>query len=302
MCKDKHGMVKLVLDARDIIGESLVWDDLRNVLLWVDIAGRRIHRLDPASGKHDVWPTPDFVAAIGLCTDGRAIVSLRHSVALWSYGTQFEHLADIEPDIPDNRINECAVAPDGSFWVGTMQNTVDDNGKAMPLTRSSGRIYRVDAAGTVTKLSDDTFLATNTMVWTSRGFVTADTGLNENYLYDVAPDGMAIRNRRRLHDQLERGIPDGSCLDEEGFIWQARTGGGRCLVRMNQEGHVDRYVETPCQSATSCTFGGPRRDTLYVTSTQYGLPEEHLARNPQEGALFAVDVGLSGPPAARFRV
>lgn len=299
---DVHKTVRIALNAGDIIGESIVWDDERNVLLWVDIAGCRIHRLDPATGKHDVWPTPGFVAAIGLCTDGRAIVSLRNSVALWSYGSEFEHLANIEPDIPDNRINDCAVAPDGSFWVGTMQNTVDQNGKAMPLTRSSGMLYRVDASGEVTKLSEDTFMATNTLVWTRRGFVTSDTGLNENYLYDVAPDGRSIQNRRRLHEPLERGIPDGSCLDDEGYIWQARTGGGACLVRLTPDGEIDRYLDMPCQSATSCVFGGPRRDQLYITSTQYLLPDEHLASNPQEGAMFVADVGFTGPPAFRFKV
>nr|WP_047169562.1 SMP-30/gluconolactonase/LRE family protein [Sphingomonas sp. Y57] len=294
--------VHLHLDAGDIIGESLVWDERTDRLLWVDIAGRRIHRLDPASGAHDIWPTPDFVAAIGLCTDGRAIVSLRKSVALWDYGSEFRHLADIEPDLPDNRINDCAVAPDGSFWVGTMQNTVDEDGKAMPLTRSSGMLHRVDAGGNVTRLSDDMFCATNTLVWTRRGFVTSDTGLNETYLYDMAQDGRSIRNRRPLHAPLDRGIPDGSCLDDEGYIWQARTGGGGCVVRLSPDGEVDRYVETPCQSATSCVFGGPRRDTLYITSTQYGLGDEHLANHPEEGALFAANPGFTGPPAFRFEI
>ena len=38
---------ELVLDARNIVGESLIWDDRRGRLVWVDIIGRKIHRLDP---------------------------------------------------------------------------------------------------------------------------------------------------------------------------------------------------------------------------------------------------------------
>ena len=46
-----------VFDAQDVVGESLIWDQDRKALVWVDIIGRRIHQLDPAlsttrSGKH----------------------------------------------------------------------------------------------------------------------------------------------------------------------------------------------------------------------------------------------------------
>ena len=40
----------LALASGDIVGESLVWDDRRGRLAWVDIIGRRIQALDPATG------------------------------------------------------------------------------------------------------------------------------------------------------------------------------------------------------------------------------------------------------------
>ena len=43
---------RLVFDAKDTVGESLVWDDHRNRLVWVDIIGRRVHALDPDTGAH----------------------------------------------------------------------------------------------------------------------------------------------------------------------------------------------------------------------------------------------------------
>ncbi len=67
---------ELILAAADTVGESLVWDDRRNLLAWVDIIGRRIHRLDPQTGAHEVWPTPGRVTSIGLRGDGGAIVGL----------------------------------------------------------------------------------------------------------------------------------------------------------------------------------------------------------------------------------
>ena len=41
---------------------------------------------------------------------------MRDRVALWDYGGEFRTLAIIEPDLPDNRLNEGRVGPDGAFW------------------------------------------------------------------------------------------------------------------------------------------------------------------------------------------
>ena len=35
----------VVFDAQDNVGESLVYDTRRDALVWVDIGGKRIHRL-----------------------------------------------------------------------------------------------------------------------------------------------------------------------------------------------------------------------------------------------------------------
>ena len=89
-------------------------------------------------------------------------------------------------------------------------------------------------------------------------------------------------------------------MDAEGFIWNCRVVGGSCLVRFSPDGRIDRVVDLPCSWPTSCAFGGEGLDTLYVTSTRFTMTEDHLAANPQEGGLFAVDAGVSGNPCNRF--
>jgi sugar lactone lactonase YvrE len=57
---------RLILNCEDIVGESIVYDDRRNALVWVDIGGKRIHRLGLDGGKHEIWDAPEFPTSIGL--------------------------------------------------------------------------------------------------------------------------------------------------------------------------------------------------------------------------------------------
>lgn len=293
---------QMVLAAEDEVGESIVWDAPSASLLWVDIAGRRIHRMRPSDGAHRVWRAPDFPTSIGLRTDGGAVVGLTDRVALWNYGNDFTTLALPEPDLPDNRLNEGRVAPDGSFWVGTMQNNLTADGRPKDMDRASGGLYRIDGDGGVTRLAPEAYGITNTMAWTDDGrFITADTLENRLYVYDMAADGMSLSGRKPFAEPLDRGLPDGSCLDARGYLWNCRVVGGSALARFAPDGSLDRIVDLPCSWPTSCTFGGPDLATLYVTSARFTMAPDHLAANPQEGGVFALDVGAAGRPEPRFR-
>jgi sugar lactone lactonase YvrE len=290
---------KLVFDAKDIVGESLIYDDRRDALVWVDIGGKRIHRLWLADLNHELWPTPDFPTSIGLRADGGAVVGLRDRVALWDFGGEFRTLAVVEPDLPDNRLNEGRVGPDGAFWVGTMQNNLHADGSPKNIDRDSGAIYRVDRGGRVTQLTPREFGIANTMAWTDDGlFLTADTLQNGIYAYDLRDS--ALTGKRIFASKVDRGAPDGSCLDANGRLWNCRVAGGACVASFQPNGALDRLVDLPCTWPTSCAFGGADLATLFVTSARFTMTPEHIAAHPGEGALFALDAGARGRPERRF--
>ena len=57
-------------------------------------------------------------------------------------------------------------------------------------------------------------------------------------------------------------------------------------------------VRVPTSAVTSCTFGGPDRRTLYITSARAGLSSEALAAEPEAGGVFAFrpdDSGVDAP-------
>jgi sugar lactone lactonase YvrE len=290
---------ELVFDAQDIVGESLVYDDRRDALVWVDIGAKRIHRLWLADGRCELWDAPDFPTSIGLGRDGAAVVGLRDRVARWAFGGKFETLAIIEPDLPDNRLNEGRVGPDGAFWVGTMQNNLNADGSARDMDRNSGAIYRVTAQGQVTQLTPREFGIANTMAWIRDGrFLTADTLRNEIYVYDIANETLV--HKRLFAGPDPRGAPDGSCLDDEDGLWNCRVAGGAGVIHYSRDGSVAGFVDLPCTWPTSCAFGGARLNELYVTSARFTMSADHLREHPEEGALFRVRPGARGRPEPRF--
>lgn len=291
----------LVLNAEDVVGESIIWSADDQTLYWVDIGRCLIQSLVVGSGTHRVWRAREIVTSIGLRASGGFIVGMRRSVCSWRPGGGFDVLAIPEPGILDNRLNEGRVAPDGSFWVGTMQDNIGDDGSPKEMNRDSGAYYRIAPDRTVKQLTPRTYGITNTMVWLEGGrFVAADTTKNALYAFDYDEGEKTIANRRDFAVGFPRGFPDGSCRDAEGYVWNCRVAGGACVARFSPEGKLDRIVELPCSWPTSCTFGGTDLRTLFVTSARFTMTAERLEENPQEGGLFAVDVGITGVPEPRF--
>ena len=292
--------VDLILAARDVVGESLVWDDRRQCLAWVDIIGRRIQAFDPVTGSHEVWPLTQRPTSIGLCQDGGAIIGLERHICRWDWSGEPVPLVEVEPQQPFNRLNEGVVGPDGAFWVGTMQQNIGPNDEPLEIGEATGCIYRFDVGGQLRRASDDLFGITNTLVWPEpERLVTADTLANTLYAYRIGMDGR-LSDRRVVLTGFSRGLPDGSTMDAEGFIWTARVAGGACLTRMTPDGCIDRVVDLSCSWPTSCAFGGDGLRTLYVTSARFTMTPEHLANHPHEGGLFALDAGVAGLPSRRF--
>ena len=291
---------RLILEAQDIVGESLLWDDRRARLVWIDIIGRRVHALDPETGDHRLWPLPFRPTSLSLCDDGGALLCSERHICRWDWEGAPVPLVEVEPHLPANRLNEGAVGPDGALWLGSMHQNIADDDSPADIPAATGRLYRYTTAGGVRQVSDDLFGIANTLVWPDPGtLVVADTLADTLYRYPVGPEGR-LGDRGILAGPLGRGLPDGSCTDAEGRVWNARVVGGHAIACLDRDGAVVAFHDLPCSWPTSCAFGGRDLDTLFVTSARFTQSAAHLAAAPWEGALFALPGVGRGRAPHRF--
>jgi sugar lactone lactonase YvrE len=294
--------VRCVAEIRNLVGESPIWDAERPRLFWADINGMSVYRLDIDTGQIDRWKFDAPVSALALTTKpGWLLVATGLQLLLWEIETDtWVYFVQLEDAALGNRLNEGAAGPDGSFWVGTMRNNVAPDGSSIDVDwndpkNRTGSLYRVTGDGAVTRQASGLAIP-NTMVWSPdrRTMYTGDSIDNALSAYDYH-DG-AISGRRVFTHGFSRGVPDGSAIDEEGFLWNCRYFGS-CVVRFDPTGKVDRVVEMPVQNITSCAFGGDDLRTLFVTTASTGSEEE-----PPAGSVFAFEPGVRGLPENRFGV
>lgn len=286
--------VVCVVESRDVLGEGPVWDAARSVLWWLDIKGRRLHRLEPASGETAETALPVLASSVAPRADGGLVMATADGVGVYDPdAARFDLRHDPEPERPWNRSNDGNVDVAGRYWFGTMDDAIE---------RSTGAVYRLDPDWTCTRVLDGIGIS-NTLVCSPDGrtLYIADTLEGMMRAYPLDPATGALGEPKSFLDARDEAWgPDGSAVDAEGYLWNAQWGGWR-VARYAPDGRLDRVVEMPVEQPSSCAFGGPDLRTLYVTSARQDLSAEALEAQPLAGALFAFEPGVPGlglPPFA----
>ncbi len=282
-----------LVETRYNLGEGPLWDPVDRVIYWVDILGRAVWRADADGGNARDWPVPEDIGALALRRGGGAVVALSTGFHAFDFETgTCTPITDPEAGNPRTRFNDGKVDRRGRFFAGTMDYQE---------TEGLGSLYRLDPDLTCTKLQGDIVIF-NAPCWSPDDtiFYFADSAMGTIYAHDYDIETGTISNQRIFATaDAAPGVPDGCTVDSEGHLWSARWGAG-CVVRFAPDGRVDRRVEVPTRKTTSCAFGGPDLDLLYITSMKDpDNPED--SDDPEAGSIYILTgLGVSGLPEPRF--
>jgi len=274
-------------DARDTLGEGLLWSARDDAVYWTDILAPALNRLLLADGAVTRWDMPEM---IGWVIERRGapgfIAGFRSGFAeLTLYPLTITPIHDPEPDLPDNRLNDAKADQWGRIWAGSMPLTAD---------RPSGSLYRFDTDRTVTRVDSGYSVANGPAISPDQRWLY-HTDTPDRQIYRFALDADGVRDRTPfIRFEEDWGYPDGMTVDADGHLWVAHWGGSR-ISRFTPEGALERSIMLPASQITNICFAGEGLDRMFVTSAADGLPDEEHA-----GALFEVDAGVTGLPPGQF--
>ncbi|MES2221552.1 MAG: SMP-30/gluconolactonase/LRE family protein [Acidobacteriota bacterium] len=288
-----------VAKVSDVCGEGAVWHAPEAALYWTDINRFLIHRYDARSQGVETWEFSEPVTAVNLTTrDDTFAVVLGSRVILWEPGKGRESSTLFQlRGWPDVRLNDARPDPRGSLWLGSMRNNILPDKTSREIGGTDGILYRLDPDGTISEWKSNLGVS-NTVAWSPDGsrFYFGDSLANFVWCYDYNAIDGSIAEERVFLESFSRGLPDGSTVDADGYLWNCRYYGG-CIVRVAPDGRIDAVVEMPVSNVTTCTFGGEELRTLYVTSAAAETRGEELA-----GGLFAIETDVCGQPENRFSI
>ena len=280
--------VTAVGDYRAELGETPVWCQRTQSLLWVDILAQRVLRYWPETKKTEIHDLPSITSAV-LLTEKRNLFLLVSidGIHLYDYDLKSRQTICGYFGAEGTRPNEAAIAPDGSLWFGTLDLKEEKN---------NGAWYRYEAGADAPEMMLDNVGITNTLVWYEGKVWFADTRKNRFY----------SANARRINPQkiscFSSGdkSPDGSALAQNGWLITA-CWGSHCLLRQQINQGELLTLDTapvPVTQPSCCTFGGPDMTELYITSARKTLEAPHAL----EGALLHVQTSTVGAPQNLFKL
>lgn len=284
-----------VVPSKDALGEVPLWEAEHERLWWIDVRAPSIQCWQPATGARQRWTLPTrSVGSWAFRQGGGMLVSLQDGLYGFDPATgQCGRLLALEDDMAGHRLNDGRCDNRGRFWVGTMHDTVRG-----PV----GSFYRVEKDFKPQKVFDGVDIPNSTVFSPDdRLMYFADTPAMKIWVFDFDLEAGRLSNRRVFVDCAteQRGAPDGSAIDSEGCLWNAKYGGS-CIVRYTPQGKVDRVIELPVTQPTCCTFGDSDLGTLYITTAWQKLSPEQLAPQPLAGNVFALRPGAQGFALPRF--
>jgi gluconolactonase len=171
-----------------------------------------------------------------------------------------------------NSPNDVVVRSDGTIWFtdptyGILSDYVGNKAEQEIATNN---VYRLDPRdGSLTVVADDFSMPNglafspdeSTLYVADSGFLTDAAAPRHIRRFAVREDGTLAGGE--VLAEIAPGIPDGFRVDTDGRIWTSAADGVHCLT---PSGETIGKILVP-EVTANLTFGGPKRNRLYITAT-----------------------------------
>ncbi|ODQ63471.1 hypothetical protein NADFUDRAFT_53140 [Nadsonia fulvescens var. elongata DSM 6958] len=289
------------------LSEGPLYDPRDNSLAWVDIIDNKVFRAQlsfATTTEHEQVPivkcfeVDDPIGCLGLTEQvGRYIAGCRFGIAYLDLNSVAPHLSldyikrldrhttiFSEGDMTDiqMRLNDGVVAPDGSFYFGSM---LDFDSESKYGTKPLGHLYCLDDFASVNdiRLVLDGLSIPNGMAFDPADpavvyLIDSETETITKYHYEAATKSFSdpkvffdFKNYFKLRPNSDTPQPDGCVVTADGSLWTAVWGTGTVLRINIKTAAVAEEYQFPAARVTCPTFGGLGGDDMFVTSASLDI-------------------------------
>jgi gluconolactonase len=253
--------------------EGPVWFADHGCLLFSDIPNERIQRWVPGLGVSTFRQPSNFANGHTRDRQGR-LVSCEHGgrrVTRTEADGSLTVLADGHGGRRLNSPNDVVVRSDGSVWFTdpTYGILSDYEGYRAEPEQDARHVFRIDpASGTITPVVSD-FVQPNGLCFSPDESLLYIAESGSSHDPSVPPVIRRFRVGERglsggeVFATIDNGLPDGIRCDLNGNVWSSAEDGVHIFA---PDGALLGKVLVP-QRVSNLTFGGPRRNRLFITAT-----------------------------------
>ena len=297
------GAMQRAFSQRATLGEGLQWHAGTASWWWTDIEGAAIHAWNPAADEAASYKLPDRVGSFVHCRSGRILAGMAKWIGMVGppqdaalRQPQVQTLVAVDAAEPRTRINDGRTDRRGYYVFGTMNEA--------PEKRPIGSFYQYSLRHGLRRLALPAVAIANSICFSLDGktMYFADTMSRRIMQCGYDAESAQVSNLRLFAETTERHAwPDGSIVDAEGCLWNAKWGAGQ-VVRYAPDGTKLHTLHVPVKNPTCPAFGGAGFGSLMVTTARQEMSAEELERMPDAGSLFSAppDMGIKGVPDALF--
>lgn len=269
------------------LGEGPTYDPQSGKLFWFDIIGKKLLEKALPDGPLIVHDLPEMTSALAVIDQTRQLLVTETGLHIRNVHTGSISLhRPIEANNPATRSNDSRVHPCGAFWIGTMGKK-EETGAGSIYWYFKGEIRVLFPGITIS----------NSICFSPDGTTAyfTDTALNILMRVECDPNtGLPIGEPAVFFDQRGgKGGLDGSIVDADGVLWNARWGAAS-LDAYSPDGKRVLSIDLPARQTTCPVFVRPNADRIAVTSAWVGLDEAARRRQLDAGKTFLIDRPVNG--------
>ncbi len=255
--------------------EGPVWFNDHSALVWSDIPNRRMLRWIDGQGVSVFRSESNFANGNTRDRQGR-LVSCEHGarrVTRTEADGSITVLADSYKGKKLNSPNDVVVKSDGTVWFTDPDYGImsDYEGYKGDREQDGCFVFRFDPAdGSLEAVATD-FVKPNGLAFSPDETIlyVADSGRSHDPAGPHHIRALEVRDGNmlgasRVFCEVEPGVPDGFRLDIDGNVW---TSCGNGVICFDKDGEALGKIKIP-QMVSNLTFGGPRRNRLFMTATK----------------------------------